>query len=119
MKPKLNQLKNQIQRKIRESSNSYLESVFTDQPENVEETRRPKKRFSAFIKQQKSDSKEITSLKSVGTTYTRPSDKANILNNQFWSAFTNLVRPKLKHLAEPFITKTRLFKYIENFTSKN
>ena len=94
---KFKQLKHQIQRQIRESYNSYLESILTDQPKNVQETHSPNKRFWTFIKQQKSDSNEITSLKSNDTTYTRPTDKANILNNQFC------------------ITKTCLFKYTEHF----
>ena len=53
-----------------------------------------------LFKQQKSDSKEITSLKSNGATYTKASFKANILNRQFQSVFTKLVPLKLKHLAE-------------------
>ena len=53
-----------------------------------------------LIKQQKSDSKEITSLKSNGVTYTNASVKAFILNGQFQPVFTKLVPLKLKHLAE-------------------
>ena len=74
--------------------------LITDQPENPEEHARPNKRFWTLIKKKKSDSKEITSLKSDGITYTKATDKANILNSQFKSVVTKLVPLKLKHLAE-------------------
>ena len=80
--------------------NQYIHSIITDQPENAEQPAMPNKRFWTLIKQQKSDSKEITSLKSNGVTYTKASDKANILNGQFQSVFTKPVPLKLKHLAE-------------------
>ena len=53
-----------------------------------------------FIKQKKLESKDINSLKSNRSILTKAVDKANILNQQFKSAFTKLVLLKLKHLAE-------------------
>ena len=93
---------------LHESYNEYSQTILTDRPENIEETLGPNKRFWRFIKQKKSDSKEINSLKPNGTTYTKPNDKANtnILNNQFQSAFTNLVPLKLKHLAELLLPRS-------------
>ena len=80
-------MKHSVQRNIRES---YNDSNYTP-PENIEETHRPNKDFGHSLNRQKSDSKEINSLKSNGVAYTKPNDKANILNKQFQSAFTNLV----------------------------
>ena len=100
IKSKFTSLKHKIQSEIRQAYNQYIHSIINDQPENAEQPARPNKRFWTLIKQQKSDSKEITSLKSIGVTYTKASDKANILNVQFQSVFTKPVPLKLKHLAE-------------------
>ena len=100
IKTKFTLLKHKIQMEICQAYNQYLHSIITDQPENTEEPAKPNKRFWTLIKQQKSDSKEITSLKSNGTTYTKASDKANVLNGQFQSVFTKLNPLKRKHLAE-------------------
>ena len=89
-----------LQSEIRQAYNQYIHSIITDQHENAEQPARPNKRVWKLIKQQKSDSEEITSLKSNGVTYTQASDKANILNGQFQSVFTKLVPLKVKHLAE-------------------
>ena len=69
----------------------FLHSIITDQPENSEEHARHNKHFWTLIKKQKSDSKEISSLKSNGITYKKASDKAYILNGQLKSVFTKLV----------------------------
>ena len=98
IKTKFTILKHKIQKEIRTAYNEYLQSIITDKSPNSEETGRPNKCFWTLIKQQKSDSKEITSLKSNGITYTKASENANILNAQFQSVFTKLVPLKLKHL---------------------
>ena len=54
----------------------FITSCLQDNPN----TRRPNKHLYIFIKQQKSDSREINSLKSNGINYTLPTDKDNILN---------------------------------------
>ena len=109
IKTKFTALKHKIQKEIRQAYNDYLYSIITDQTENSEEPARPNKRFWTLIKQQKSDSKEITSLKSNGIVYTKASDKANILNGQFQSVFTKLVPLKLKHLAELILPRSLKF----------
>ena len=109
IKTKFTLLKHKIQKEIRQAYNQYLHSIITDQPENAEEPAKHNKRFWTLIKQQKSDSKEITSLKSNGTTYTKASDKANALNGQFQSVFTKLVPLKLKHLAELILPRNVTF----------
>ena len=87
IKSKFTSLKHKIQSEIRPIYNQYINSIITDQPENEEQPARPNKRFWTLNKQQKSDIKEITPLKSIGVTYTKASDKANILNGQFQSVF--------------------------------
>ena len=100
IKNKFNHLKHIIQRKVRESYNQYIETIVTDQNEVNTEFRRPNKRLYTFVKQQKSDSNEITSLKSNGITHTATVEKANILNTQFQSVFTKIIPLKLRHLIE-------------------
>ena len=100
IKTKFPFLKHKIQKEIRLAYNAYLHSIKTDQPENPEEHARANKCFWTLINKQRSDSKEIIFLKSNGITYTKVSDKANILDSQFKSVFTKLVPLKLKHLAE-------------------
>ena len=102
-------LKHKIQKEIRQAYNQYLHSIITDQPEDTEEPANPNKRFWTLIKQQKSDCKEITSLKSNDTTYTKASDKAHVLNGQFQSVFTKLVPLKLKNLAELILPRNGTF----------
>ena len=48
-------------KQLRESYNSYIESIVMDQKENNPNTGRPNKRLYTFIKQQKSNSREINS----------------------------------------------------------
>ena len=48
-------------------------------------------------------------MKSKGTTYTKASDKANVLNGQFQSVFTKHVPLKLKHLAELILPRNVTF----------
>ena len=89
-----------IQKQLREFYNNYIESIVMDQQDNISNTGRPNKRLYTFIKLQKSDSREINSLKSNGINCTLLTDKANILNTQFRSVFTKLVHLKLRHLVE-------------------
>ena len=99
-KNKFNHLKHIIQRKVRESYNQYIETIVTDQNEVNTEFRRPNKRLYTSVKQQKSNSNEIASLKSNGITHTATVEKANILNTQFQSVFTKIIPLKLCHLIE-------------------
>ena len=108
-------LKHTIQKKLRESYNEYIESIITDQQKSPE-TKRPNKRLFTFIKQQKSDSKEINSLKSNGINYSDPVDKANILNNQFQSVFTKLVPLKLCHLLNLILPRKLNFPIMPDIT---
>ena len=108
-KAKFKFLKHTIQKKIRESYNIYIESIITDQQETASEFQRPNKRLFTFIKQQKTDSKEINCLKSNGINHTDPTIKANILNNQFQSVFTKFVPLKLCHLISLILPRNLTF----------
>ena len=46
------------------------------------------KRFWTFIKHKRSDGNEIPPLQNGGLLHSDPVEKANILNNQFQSAFS-------------------------------
>ena len=108
-------LKHTTQKKLRGSYNEYIESIITDQQESPE-IKRPNKRLFTFIKQQKSDSKEINSLKSNGINNSDPVDKANILNNQFQSVFTKLVPLKLCHLLNLILPRKLNFPIMPDIT---
>ena len=90
IKHKFNHLKHIIQRKLRESYNQYIETIVTDPNEENTEFRRPNTRLYTFVKQLKSDSNEIISLRSNGITHTATVEKAHVLNTQFKSVLPNL-----------------------------
>ena len=116
IKAKFKFYKHTIQKKLRKSYNSYIATIITDQKESTSEFSRPNKRLFTFIKQQKSDSKEINCLKSNGINHTHSVDKANILNNQFQSVFTKLVPLKLRHLVELILPRKCSFPKMPDIT---
>ena len=116
LKLKFTSLKHSIQKQLRDSYNNYIGSIVMDQQDNNSNTGRPNKRLYTFIKQQKSDSREINSLKSNGINYTLPTDKANILNTQFQSVFTKLVPLKLRHLVEFLLPRKLSSLSMQNIT---
>jgi hypothetical protein len=81
-------LKHTIQKKCRRKYWEYIEDVVTPTPESDGNCM---KRFWSFIKHRKKDHNEIGSLRDNGILYTEPVKKANILNNQFKSAFTEKI----------------------------
>ena len=116
IKAKFKFYKHTIQKKLRESYNSYIETIITDQKESTSEFSRPNKCLFTFIKQQKSDSKEINCLQSNGINHTQSVDKANILINQFQSLFTKLVPLKLPHLVELVLPRKYSFPKMPDIT---
>ena len=87
-----------------------------DQQDNISKTGRFNKRLYTFIKLQKSDSREMNSLKSNGINYTLPTDNANILNTKFQSVFTKLVPLKLRHLVELVLPRKLSIPPMQNIT---
>ena len=81
------------------------------------------KRFWSFIKFNRSDSGGISHLKSAGKKHTDPTEKANALNHQFQSVFTEEtpVPPDLLPSTSPYetipdviITTTGIKKLLDN-----
>ena len=85
---KFKELKRHIQREIRKAYWKYIDSIVSP-PDNDQTNGRPNcmKRFWTFIKHKRSDGKQIPPLKSDGTLYSEPTEKADILNGQFQKAF--------------------------------
>ena len=81
-------IKRQVQQGLRRSYWKYVKSIVTPPEDNIIENRGCMKRFWTFIKYKRSDGNEVSPLKKDGLLYSDPLDKANILNQQFKSAFT-------------------------------
>ncbi len=85
--PKFRKLKALIQTKIRDAHIKYLESIII--PEDADkETCGVTKRFWTYIKHCKSTNNNISPLKEDNLLYSESTKKAEILNNQFKSVFT-------------------------------
>jgi hypothetical protein len=85
------ELKRQTQKRLRRIFWDYLEKLFTE--ENFPTTPEPKsrglnKKFWSFIKHRRTESCGISPLKDQGKLHTDPQSKAEILNKQFQSAFS-------------------------------
>lgn len=79
---KYRHLKKLAQQEKRKAYNNYVNNMFCD---NFKEN--PKK-FWSFVKSKKCESSGIAPLKQNGITHSNPKAKANILNQQFVSVFT-------------------------------
>ena len=81
----------------------------------------PKKLYS-YIKSQKNENTGIAPIRSEGTLHSHPSEKANILNKQFQSAFTSEANtnipdkgPSTHPTMEPIkISRDGVYKLIKN-----
>ena len=80
------EIKHLVQRRTRQAYWMYVESIVTPQDGQTEYT--SMKRFWTFIKHKRSGNVGVSSLKKDGKLFSHPSDKAEILNNQFQSVFT-------------------------------
>ena len=99
-------MKHLVQCKIRTAYNNYLQSVLglSDEEGNIDTVSdkqkfAPKKLFS-LIKNAKQDSHGVSPLKDKdsGNTFSQNKDKANLLNKQFQSVFSQLSPLKLSQL---------------------
>jgi hypothetical protein len=84
---KYKKLKSHIQAQIRRAYWSYIASVITP----LDATRTPQKSFWSFVRRNRTENTQISALKSDTTPdlINDPILKANILNRQFKSVFTN------------------------------
>jgi len=71
-------------------------------PETSGQPNRGNKKLWSFIKRRKTDSVGVTPLKYKGMLWDKPKAKAEILNEQFKSVFSNPTPDEL----EPPVTKT-------------
>ncbi|XP_066272290.1 uncharacterized protein [Branchiostoma lanceolatum] len=76
-------LRHTIQRQIRRSYWSYLNSVFTEETAAGQ----PGKRFWTYIKKQRSSNVGVAPLKKDGHLTSNPQEQAELLNDQFQSVF--------------------------------
>jgi hypothetical protein len=84
---KLKDIKREIQKKTRRAFWAHIESIITPM-ENEEGKYTCMKRFWSFIKHRKKDYEGVAPLKHQGQTHIDPTEKANIMNQQFESVFT-------------------------------
>ena len=87
-KKKFKKIKHHIQKLLRQSYWQYIEDIVT--PKETEGTFNSVKKFWTYIKHKKTDHQGISSLKQDGKLITDPIPKANVMNDQFKSAFSNI-----------------------------
>ena len=102
---KYKELKRLIQHQCRKAYNHFIANL-TDANKSGNS-----KKFWSFIKSKRKDQCEIPPLVYNGVTHTDDLTKANILNNQFTSVFTNentLYIPKLQGVPYPIIQSIQI-----------
>ena len=80
--------KSQAQKEERQAYWKYVENIIELGDSDQEQQPSKQKRFFSFIKSLKRDSSGIAPLRDQGKLHSDPADKANILNNQYQSQFT-------------------------------
>ena len=84
-------VKSAVQLALRKAFNSYIENMISEAPSDAmdPDSRPPKpKRFFSYLKSLPKSGDGVAPLKSNGILVTENLDKANILNNQFVSVFS-------------------------------
>ena len=96
---KLKTLKQFIQSQSRKAYWDYVEDLITPKDEHFpEEKFSNSKKFYTFLKHKKTDSTGIKTLKKNGSTVTDSEQKADLLNNHFYSVFSQQIPMKLSAL---------------------
>ena len=81
--------KAQAQRQERQAYWKYIENLIELVDNEQEQHPSEQKRFFSFIKSLKNDSSGVAPLRDQGKLHSDPVDKANILNRQYQSQFTD------------------------------
>ena len=126
---KLKSLKHLIQSLSRKAYWDYVKDLIIPKDEHSpEEKISISKKFYTFIKHKKTDSTGIKTQKKNGSTFTDPEQKADLLNNHFYSVFsqqspmklsalckffTNLSKNEENDMPEIFITERGVFKLLQ------
>ena len=90
----LDSLKKQFQKESRSTYHSYIGNLISDG------TNTNSKRFWSFIKSRRCENSGVAPLTKQGSTHSESMTKANILNDQFVSVFTNEDSGNLPDLGE-------------------
>ena len=107
-----NNLRRVVQRKLRRSYWSYLNDIFEEE-EGIHETKN--KKFWRYMYHQQMTKTGISPLKKDGKLYTNPKSQADILNQQFQSAFSE----GNKYTLDEFKNKTGMQEYEGPAMKKN
>ena len=91
-------LKTKLQRELRRAYWDYIEGIVL--PSASDDSPYVSKKFYTFLKYNKTDRCGTAPLRDQGTLHTDPKEKADILNNQFQSVFTNETPLPLADLAK-------------------
>ena len=83
------QTKAQAQKQERQAYWKYVENLIELGDEQEQQPSSKQKRFFSFIKSLKKDSSGVAPLRDQGKLHSDPADKANILNRQYQSEFTD------------------------------
>ena len=95
-------LKHNTQKKIRQDYRKHLEDIVT--PSEGNNTRAANKKFWSFVKHTRQDSVGIPNLiDAQGDEHTTPQGKAQVLNQQFASVFSDIRPSSLKDMASLLI----------------
>ena len=84
---KVKDLNRTIQKNVRRAHWDYVNSLFSSHTEDPDPQQK-NKRFWSYIRQQKASNVGVPPLKDDGQLFTKAKDKAEILNRQFNSAFS-------------------------------
>ena len=105
------ELKSQAQKMWRDAKDKYTDSILDQPTEDYPSTKAPLKKFWGYIKALRKDSSGVAPLKKDGVLISDARSKANILNTQYASVFTqedisNI--PELDRSPHPHISTTSI-----------
>ena len=103
LETKYKETRREVKKLIRKEYWNYVCSLFEENKDEVD-ARPCLKRFWTYIKHQRSSSVGISPLRHEGKLVTDPKEKAEILNNQFFKAFSS----GLQYSKEEFIGKCEM-----------
>ena len=104
---KFKKVKQLVQRKMRQAYWNYIEEVISIEHVPEQNNRTNTTKFWTFIKHRKKDNSTIPGLKVKGCLFTDPKQKADILNRQFQSVFSDHTKISEQEFREEQMMKTK------------